>query len=171
MSKNLSFLHCWIKHPHWLHVLVVNRQWHLGWHIRGSQHPLSHKCSHSSCPARMDGRCLQQGCGSRLTRDKGKQLSNEFSSEPYTLGHVHHLLLTQDNSRLSITEHLQFLPCVSVNLFLFFNSSFGDFHFLILTYSGILTVFQLHKNQLRIFALLVLYGHDLILESIGEGKY
>lgn len=138
-------------------------------------HPWFPKSSESRVKLQLlhspDIRCLQQSCGSRLTREKGKQLSNEFSSNPYTLGRLQRLLPRKDNPRLSITQHLQFLPCVSVNLFLFFDSSFGDFHFLILKYSGILMVFQLHKNRLRIFALLDLYGHDLILESIGKGNY
>lgn len=166
MNKNVIFLPN--KEP-WRAACGLCKQAVTSWLTHPwFQHPLNHEWGSSSCTAPRSGVC---------TRAVGAANKGERqTAEPWILlwamhtGPFYHLLLT---GQMQALHHWAspILPCVSVNLFLFFNSSFGDFHFLILKYSDILIVFQLHKNQLRIFALLVLYGHDLILESIGEGKY
>lgn len=92
------FLHCWINTLTKLHVLFADRQWHLAdTRFPVYQYPLIHcwytvpsilsvtrvklQLLHSR-----DSQCLHPGCGSRLTREKGKQLSNESPSDQYTLG-------------------------------------------------------------------------------------
>lgn len=84
------------------------------------------------------------GLWERLTREKGKELSNEFP-----LIHTHWAIcITSCSDRknpgfpsLSISSF-----CLVLANFSFSPAASGTFHFLTLKYSAILTVFQLHKN-------------------------
>lgn len=78
------------------------------------------------------------GLWEQNNKEKGKQGTMNYPSNQYTPGYMHHLppqrkepLRTSGSPPLK-TDHLQFLLCNCINLFLFLTSSFGDFHFLTL---------------------------------------
>lgn len=112
----MSFF-CRIKSLDKLHVVSVSRQWHPGWHTPGSN--ILWITSEAPAPAQPRDPVFAPGLWGQLTREKGKQLSHEFCSEPCTLGHFI-TSCSQDKCRLSITGHLQF--CL-VLVWIYFSSS------------------------------------------------
>lgn len=107
-------------------------------------------------------------------KENGKQLSNEFSSNQYTLGYMYHLppqrkepLRTSGSPSLE-TDYLQFL--LSLIYFSSLLAALWPSIFLSIQVQIVSLMFQLHENQLRTFTLLVLNRHEHILERLGGGR-